>query len=109
MYTIDILIDYAKNRYGKLRDASNVAISVRDIVKGIDRGARVIHFGSTIRGDWNADSDIDVLIILKDASAKDAIILKVFHELDAPVELHFCTEEEFNNWYLKFIDVFTEL
>ncbi len=105
----DILIEYAKMRSEKLRNSKEIAIAVRNMVKKFDDQAKIIHFGSTARGDWNANSDIDILIILKDQSMKDQIILKVYGEFDAPLELHFCTEDQFRNWYLKFIDVYKEL
>ena len=105
----DILVEYAKERFEKLQNSRNVVLAVRDIIKKFDKNASVFHFGSTVRGNWNAFSDIDVLIILNDQSVKDSIIVEVFQQLNAPVELHFCTEEQFRNWYMKFIDIYEKL
>ena len=105
----DILIEYARERVKALQNSKNVVFQVRDIIRKFDKSARIFHFGSTLRGDWNAYSDIDVLVILNDQSVRDSITVEVFQQLNAPVELHFCTGEQFRSWYMKFIDVYEEL
>ena len=105
----DVLVEYARERFGTLKNSKNVVLEVRDIIRKFDKSARIFHFGSTLRGDWNAYSDIDILVILNDQSVRDSITVEVFQQLNAPVELHFCTGEQFRSWYMKFIDAYEEL
>ena len=79
------------------------------LVKGIDPGARIIFFGSVLRGDYNASSDIDIIVIPSDMAFKDRITLTVWRSVDAPIELHIITKELFEEWYLRFIDLYKEI
>ena len=40
---------------------------------------------------------------------KDRIVVDIYRTIDAPVELHFATEDIFEKWYLRFIDVYREI
>ncbi len=69
---------------------------------------RIILFGSSVRGDYLPDSDIDILFISskipKDlfAQAEIKIRIKEFFP-DAPFEIHLITPQEYENWYRNFI------
>lgn len=106
---MDKFFEYDTKRRDYLTNYEQVGKSVKNICLKYDRKARVIHFGSTVRGNWNGNSDIDLLIILQDQAAKDKIIVDVYREIEAPVELHFSSEETLANWYMRFIDVYKEV
>ncbi|EOD42638.1 Uncharacterized protein Nst1_369 [Candidatus Nanobsidianus stetteri] len=73
----------------------------------------MILFGSIVRGNYRIDSDIDVLIILpniNDNFERAEIAAKIYKKLgmEDPIELHIISEEEYKNWYSKFIDKYGE-
>jgi predicted nucleotidyltransferase len=106
---IDVFLENDKKRLNYLKNYTEVAKSVKKICLRHDRNSRVILFGSVLRGNWTGNSDIDLLIILKSPGAKDKITIDIWRTVEAPVEIHFATEDEFKNWYLRFIDVYREI
>ena len=79
-----------------------------------DPGARVMLFGSVVRGDVRPDSDIDLLIVTRLAEKLDERIklrIRIMEVLgeESPFELHIVTMEEYENWYRRFIDQSIEL
>lgn len=80
-----------------------VAEKVKEIILRLDPKAKVYVFGSVVRGDYIASSDIDILVITSDIKLKYDLIVAVYKEIDAPVELHIVTQELFEKWYKKFI------
>ncbi len=93
-----------------LRNYIEIASKIKKIAREYDDSARVIVFGSVIRGTYNAASDLDVLIISEKRELWKIIRGKIFLEfLNEPVEVHFATESEYVNWYMKFIDVSEEI
>ena len=106
---MDIFFESDLKRLHYLKNYRNVAESVKTICLKHDPKARVILFGSVLRGNWTGDSDIDLLIILQAPGAKDRITVDVWRNIEAPVEMHFSSEEMLKNWYMKFIDVYREI
>ncbi len=74
--------------------------------------ARVLVFGSVIKGEVTPNSYIDILIIIdkrdyaKEAGFRAEIIKSMF---DVPLEIHFASREQFKDWYERFIDVYEEV
>jgi predicted nucleotidyltransferase len=101
--------DYELTRLSKLRNYQEVLKQLKILVRGIDPEARIIFFGSVLRGDYTASSDIDIIVIPSVMAFKDKITLAVWRSLDAPVELHIITKEQFEEWYLRFIDMYKEI
>ncbi len=101
--------DYELTRLSKLRNYQEVLKQLKILVRGIDPEARIIFFGSVLRGDYTASSDIDIIVIPSVMAFKDKITLAVWRSLDAPVELHIITKEQFDEWYLRFIDMYKEI
>lgn len=101
--------DYELTRLSKLRNYQEVLKQLKILVRGIDPEARIIFFGSVLRGDYAASSDIDIIVIPSVMAFKDKITLAVWRSLDAPVELHIITKEQFEEWYLRFIDMYKEI
>jgi predicted nucleotidyltransferase len=54
-----------------LREVSVRAREVRSIV-------RVVAYGSRVRGDFRGDSDLDVLVIVRDVASRDAVIALLY-------------------------------
>ena len=106
---MNISQDYELTRLDKLRNYQAVLKEVKSLVKSIDPGGRVIFFGSVLRGDFSASSDIDIIVIPSDMVFKDRITLAVWKSVDAPIELHIITLEQFEEWYLRFIDMYKEI
>jgi predicted nucleotidyltransferase len=71
--------------------------------------ARLIIFGSIIKGNWGPKSDIDVLVISDrlpvDWEARRLVREKIKLNLPmfAPFQIHLATTKEYENWYEKFI------
>lgn len=101
--------DYELTRLSKLRNYQEVLKQLKILVRGIDPEARIIFFGSVLRGDYTASSDIDIIVIPSVMAFKDKITLAVWRSLDAPVQLHIITKEQFEEWYLRFIDMYKEI
>lgn len=60
-------------------------------------------FGSVVRGEYTALSDIDILAAISNLDLKYNIMVTVYSEVNAPVELHIVTLELYENWYKRFI------
>ncbi len=78
--------------------------------------ARVLVFGSVARGDWSADSDIDVLVVSPNAPedpwrrAEVATALReAAGEAASLLELHIVRPEQYLGWYRRFIDAEVEV
>ena len=68
---IDLLIKDAEERKRYLRDISKYAEKVKESVKQRDPDARIMLFGSAVKGELRPDSDIDLLIITDIAEKLD--------------------------------------
>lgn len=101
--------DYEVKRLERLRNFREVLTCTKNVVREIDPLSRIIFFGSVHRGDYNAGSDIDLIIIPSEMRFKDRITIAIWKHVDAPVELHIITKEQFEGWYLRFIDDYEEL
>ncbi|BCU69875.1 nucleotidyltransferase domain-containing protein [Stygiolobus caldivivus] len=113
MSIVDILEDNMRARQKYLKDVDNYLKKIKEVATSIDPHARVILFGSYVRGDFRPDSDIDVLVITDVKDEWDR--LKVYHEVNKaignpnPFEVHVVNEKEYKEWYSKFIDVYREV
>ncbi|MCD6535830.1 MAG: nucleotidyltransferase domain-containing protein [Thaumarchaeota archaeon] len=111
---IDLLIEDAEERKRFFEDFLRYAEKVKEVVRRRDPNAKIIVFGSVVRGDVRPDSDIDLLIITDLAEKLDERIrlrmeiMKILGE-GSPFEIHIITAEEYENWYRRFIDQTLEL
>lgn len=81
-----------------------IAKRVKEIIKLYDPQARVIVFGSVVRGEYTASSDIYILVITEKINMKYDIMAGVYKELVyAPIELHIVSPELYDKWYRRFI------
>lgn len=92
------------------RHVECLAVEVRRLLGD----ARVLAFGSVVRGDWCVESDVDVLVVSsrvpRDAVERVRLKMRLREALgvSAPLEIHLATPEEFEKWYRMFIDVYEE-
>ncbi len=101
--------DYELNKLESLRNHRKILEEVKSLVRDIDPKSKLMFFGSVLKGAYNASSDIDLIIIPSEMKFKDQITIAIWQQVDAPIELHIITDEQFENWYLKFIDRYEEL
>jgi predicted nucleotidyltransferase len=87
------------------REYIKVARRVKGIVHSIDPDAKVYVFGSVVRGEATAVSDIDILVVTKMIERKYEMMVKVYKAVEEPVELHIVTEDLLERWYKRFIPV----
>jgi predicted nucleotidyltransferase len=92
----DRLLDYLKNYL-------EVGSKVKRILSSIDPKVRVYIFGSVVKGYTTALSDIDILVVTENIDMKYEMMMRVYREVEAPVELHITTPEKFSSWYKRFI------
>jgi hypothetical protein len=112
MNDFEPIIKNAEKRLYYLYRYRDIASVIKEKVLEYFANARVLVFGSIIKGEVTADSDIDLLIIInerdyaKEAEFRADIIRSMF---DIPLELHFASKDQFENWYKKFIDIYEEV
>ncbi|ABN69778.1 DNA polymerase, beta domain protein region [Staphylothermus marinus F1] len=95
---------YENKIYDQLKNYRRIAEEVKKIIKKIDPEAKIYVFGSVVRGKFTGASDIDILVITYKIDKKYDIMVNVYREIDAPIELHIVTQEMYERWYKKFIN-----
>ena len=108
--SFDIYIEEGKKALEALRKYREVAEKVKEAARKIADNAKVYVFGSAPTGQYTAASDIDILIVA-DVGKEEATLLKaeLYKTVDAPVEIHVATQEQFERWYKRFIDKIEEI
>lgn len=87
-----------------LRNYREIAAHVKAIVRKMDPEARVYVFGSVVKGEYTAASDIDVLVVTERIEKKYDLMIAMYKALpDAPIELHVSTPEQLESWYRRFM------
>ncbi len=99
-----MLKNYENKIMEYLADYKNIALRVKEIIREIDPDSKVYVFGSVVKGKYTASSDIDILIVTKNIKEKYQMKVKVYKEIEAPVELHITTPDKFYSWYKRFIE-----
>ncbi len=87
-----------------LKNYRVIAKKVKEIVSEYDDSARVYVFGSVVRGDYTGSSDIDILIVTDKLDIKYDLMVRIYMELDAPIQLHIVSRELMEGWYMRFIE-----
>ncbi|MEM4914215.1 MAG: nucleotidyltransferase domain-containing protein [Desulfurococcaceae archaeon] len=87
---------------------------IKEACLSIDHYCRTILFGSYVRGEMRPDSDIDVLLVTehaRDPWMRAKLYKKIFEDLGVEhvFQVHIVTQEEYEKWYKKFIDVYVEV
>lgn len=107
----EIYLESGRKALEQLGKYAEIAKMVKGIVESHWKGARVYAFGSALKGRYTAVSDIDILVVVDGVSREDAYRVKaaVYGAVDAPIELHVASSEEFERWYKRFIDELEEI
>ena len=81
----------------------NISTQIKEVVKSFFPEAKVLLFGSRARGDFDKDSDYDLLIIVKDEipdrekrTLRGKIHLQLVKKLHAPFDVLLNSEKEVN-------------
>ena len=111
---IDFQIEMLKVFEKYYRDVNRYVKDVKVLVRKHDPVAKVMLFGSYVKGSMRKDSDIDVLIVTdlaKDVSFRVNLRMEIAERIGdlTPFEIHIVTFDEYENWYKKFIDKWTEI
>ena len=100
------LIMTAYRHFKSLENYKEIAEKVKQIILSKWPDAELYIFGSTVKGNYTATSDIDILIVLDDRPGREEEYMlkaEVYARIDAPIELHVASRSEFERWYKKFI------
>ena len=97
-------IPYEYRVYDLLRSYRSVLRKVKEVIHRIDPSAEIYVFGSIVTGKYTGASDIDVLVITNNIDKKYDIMVEVYRETDAPVELHIVTRDQYRRWYSRFLE-----
>jgi uncharacterized protein len=79
-------------------DVINIAQKYADAVKEKYQNAKLILFGSYVKGNFNPDSDIDIAVILKDYDNLLDIqleLMRLRRKIDSRIEPHPFREKDF--------------
>lgn len=81
------------------RDALNIALKYAAAVQSKYDFVKIILFGSYANGNFNADSDIDIAVILKDYNNMIDIqldLMRLRRKIDSRIEPHPFREKDFD-------------
>ncbi len=108
--SFDIYIEEGEKALEALRKYREVAEKVKEAARKIVGDAKVYVFGSALTGRYTAASDIDILIVA-DIGKEETTLLKaeIYKTVDAPVEIHVATQEQFERWYKRYINRLEEI
>ncbi|MCS7138042.1 MAG: nucleotidyltransferase domain-containing protein [Candidatus Caldarchaeum sp.] len=111
---IDLLMETRAEKQKYYEDVWRYVRMMRDIARSRDPAARVLVFGSFVKGCMRPDSDIDVLIITDEARETDRRIRLKVEILRTvgfvnPFQIHMATPQEYEGWYKRFIDKHVEV
>jgi len=104
-------IESGRKALEHLNNYRAVAERVKSLVKAYWGDAVVYVFGSAVEGRYTAASDIDILIVVDGVSKEEGDRVKalIYERIDAPIELHIASRDEFEGWYKRFIEVLEEV
>jgi len=107
---IELLKRKAEERERIIKNLDDYLRRIKEAARELDPKARVVLFGSFARGNPRPDSDIDILVIT-DAWRKAEMIVHISERVGGVgiFEIHVATTEEYENWYMQFIDAYREV
>jgi len=110
---IDIALASYEDRKKYFENYVEIAKKIKNFLDKKKIKAKVIVFGSVVKGEQTPLSDLDILIVSDEIDendyAKICVEIKEFlGDFFAPIEFHFANYETFENWYKKFLDKWIE-
>ncbi|MEM4302639.1 MAG: nucleotidyltransferase domain-containing protein [Candidatus Caldarchaeum sp.] len=111
---IDVLLEIRAEKRRCYEEVWEYARLIREVVRRHDPSARVLLFGSFVKGSMRPDSDIDILIITDEAAHLDrrlGLRVEMVREIGeaTPFQLHIVTPAEYDRWYKRFVDRWVEV
>ena len=70
MMGFEVLVDSGVRALEYLKRGREVAEFVKEVITAYDPGAEVYLFGSVVRGDYTAASDIDILVVTRNVAGR---------------------------------------
>jgi len=109
MRYFDLLKKRAERRQSYLDNLPYYRAEIEKFFRAEMGEARVRFFGSVLTNTFDAESDVDVLVVSphtpprSDARSRLITELKSIIGLSSPFEIHLITEEEYEDWYKHFL------
>jgi len=107
---IDILLSIQREKEKYFKNYKFYSKRIKKEAKKIlGKEIKVLVFGSIIKNEWGAGSDIDILIISdklpEDIEKRGKIKTRIKSKISlfSPFQIHLATEKEFKTWYKNFI------
>ncbi len=107
---------YVRSGNEALHHLSNyreIGMTIKKIVMEKYPDAKVFAFGSVVKGNFTASSDIDILIVSDGIGREDGSLLKaeILRKIgySVPLQIHIATTRELREWYLQFLTKIEEL
>jgi hypothetical protein len=109
MRYFDLLKKRAERRQNYLDNLPYYRAEIEKFFKAELGEASVRFFGSVLTGTFDAESDVDVLVVSPrtpprlDARSRLIAELRSIIGFSSPFEIHLVTEEEYEDWYKNFL------
>ena len=109
MRYFDLLVKRKKNRDKYLKNMDYYLKAIKEFFKREFGEVEIFLFGSILRDDFGPNSDVDILVVSKnapeDSLGKAKLIAKIKDEIGFvnPFEFHIITPEIYDEWYSSFI------
>ncbi len=106
LYKILALRNKRKNKY--FQNPIYYGKKIRQVALKLLPDARVLVFGSVVKGEYHVGSDFDILVItnkkFEDSFAQAQIKVEILkHFPDNLFEIHLVNKQQFGDWYSRFI------
>jgi predicted nucleotidyltransferase len=107
----EVYIESGRKALEQLKKYTEIGREVKRIVNEVLGDVKVYVFGSVVEGRYTAMGDIDMLIVVNNMDRKEIYKVKaiIYKNIDAPIELHVASNDEFENWYKRFIHKLEEV
>ncbi|MCS7150945.1 MAG: nucleotidyltransferase domain-containing protein [Endomicrobia bacterium] len=108
MNYFDILVERKKQKDETVENLKIYLDKIKEFLKQKFKDFRVILFGSYVKNQMNANSDIDILIVIPQIGSVEEVHHLNFEirkqiDFNQFIEIHIATEEEYNSWWSKFV------
>ena len=109
MRYFDLLKRRAEKRQNYLDNLPFYRREIEEFFKGKLGEVRVRFFGSVLTESFDAESDVDVLVVSRNTpprlDERSRLVAELWSRIGfaSPFEIHLITEEEYEDWYSHFI------
>lgn len=108
MNYFDILVERKKQKDETVKNLQIYLNKIKEFLKQKFNDFKIIIFGSYVKNQMSAKSDIDVLVVIPQQLSDEEVHhlnFEVRKQIDFNqfIEIHIATEEEYNSWWSKFV------